>query len=223
MGAQRYSQLTGSKNQPKSHTAESSCPWDFHEASRCSEPRCRCTPLSRGCLCPALCCLGAESFSSLSSVSAGGGTAPRPTAPPLPGPHAVGHRDCPPVWDTRGSMLRSWRRRRGEPAQEDSRLSPPPVNHTEEKLEARASQESVRSDTSLVICLSRTPFLKSPQYAGPSSGNKKASCLPRSQSQGQGVRSTEGPASSPARDRDLRLLTGHPAERLLLSNTDVRP
>lgn len=79
MGAQRYSQLTGSKNQPKSHTAESSCPWDFHEASRFSEPRCRCTPLSRGCLCPALCCLGAELFSSLSSVSAGGG--PRSTAP----------------------------------------------------------------------------------------------------------------------------------------------
>lgn len=79
MGVQRYSQLTGSKNQPKSHTAESSCPWDFHEASRFSEPRCRCTPLSRGCLCPALCCPGAESFSSLSSVSAGGG--PRSTAP----------------------------------------------------------------------------------------------------------------------------------------------
>lgn len=155
-----------------------------------------------------------------------GALPPRPTAPPLPGPHAVGRRDCPPVWDTRGSMLRSWRRRRGEPAQDDrvdSRLSPPPVNHTKEKLEAQASQESVRSDRSLVICLSRTPFLKSPQYAGPSSGNKKASCLPRSQSQGQGVRSTEGPASSPARDRDLRFLTGHPAERLLLSNTDVRP
>lgn len=59
--------------------------------------------------------------------------------------------------------------------------------------------------------------------AGPLSGNKKASNLPGSQSPGQGDRSPEVPASSPARDRDLGFLTRRPAERLLLSDTDVRP